>query len=161
MKKSWLTILPLAFILLLVAMFMDRLATPRMSGTIDSPLVGKPVPPELGITEKPPYVINLFASWCTPCAIEHPYLLSMQKNGTKIIGIAYKDSTANVAKYLKLGGNPFSQVKYDENGDAGITLGITGVPESFAVDAAGIIRARQQGPFGDDASVKNFTEMLK
>lgn len=161
MKKSWLTILPLAFILLLVAMFMDRLATPRMSGAIDSPLIGKPVPPELGITTEPPYVINLFASWCTPCAIEHPYLLSMHKNGTKIIGIAYKDSIANIAKYLKLGGNPFSQVKYDENGDAGITLGITGVPESFAVDAAGIIRARQQGPFGDDASVKEFLEMLK
>lgn len=161
MRKSWLTILPLAFIVLLVVMFTNRLSEPRLSGAIDSPLIGKPVPTELGITTKPPYIINMFASWCAPCAIEHPYLMTLQKNGTQIIGIAYKDSKENIDRYLKIGGNPFTEIKHDEKGEAGITLGITGVPESFAVDAAGIIRARQQGPFADETAAKEFAEFLK
>lgn len=160
-RKSWLTLLPLVFMTLLVIMFMERLSEPRMSGAIDSPLIGQPVPTDLNIKTNPPYIINVFASWCTPCAIEHPFLMDLQKRGVKIVGIAYKDTTENIEKYLKIGGNPFAETLFDDKGEMGITLGITGVPESFAVNTAGIIRARQQGPFADVASAATFAETLK
>jgi len=152
------TIIPLVIVALLLVLFMDRLASPRLSGAIDSPLIGQSVP--VTIKTKPPYILNVFASWCTPCAIEHPYLIQLQKQGVNIVGIAYKDTKENITRYLKIGGNPYAEIIYDDTGDTGITLGITGVPESFAVNGAGLMTARQQGPFADEATIKAFTEKL-
>ncbi|MBU6234515.1 MAG: redoxin family protein [Alphaproteobacteria bacterium] len=159
MKRIPLTIIPLVAVLLLVALFMGRLADPRMAGAIDSPLIGKPAP-ALGANIKPPYVINFFASWCTPCAIEHPFLMKMKAQGVQIIGIAYKDTPEKITEYLARGGNPYTKIVYDDKGDEGITFGITGVPESFAVDSTGIIRTRLQGPFADEIAVKDFLEAM-
>ncbi len=159
MKRISITIVPLLIITLLLIMLMDRLANPRMSGAIDSPLIGQSVP--LHINTKPPYIINMFASWCAPCAIENPYLLQMQKHGIKIIGVAYKDTPEKIKKFLKISGNPYTEILYDVTGSTGITLGITGVPESFAVDSAGIIRARLQGPFTSDDTITNFLDEIK
>lgn len=160
-KNALLTLIPLLVVALLLVMFANRLADPRAAGAIDSPLIGQAVPPSLGITAKPPYIINLFASWCAPCAAENPHLLEMKNKGATIVGIAYKDMPEKIATYLKAAGNPYARVIYDEAGDAGITLGITGVPESFAVDRDGVIRARLQGGFATQIEVAAFMEVLK
>lgn len=165
MRKSLVTLLPLLVFVLLTLLFADRLAAPRVNGAIDSPLIGKPMP-ELPFANwpkdiKPPYIVNVFASWCAPCVIEHPNLIALQKTGITIIGIAYKDTQANIKKYLKAGGNPYKAVLYDDKGEAAILLGITGVPESFAVDAQGLVRARQQGPFADADTINDFVREMR
>jgi cytochrome c biogenesis protein CcmG/thiol:disulfide interchange protein DsbE len=159
MKRLPVTIAPLCALVLLVILFMGGLINPRASGSIDSPLIGQNVP--LNIKTKPPYIINMFASWCAPCAVEHPALMQLQKQGVRIIGVAYKDTPEKINAYLSTGGNPYAELIHDPKGALGITLGITGVPESFAVDGAGIIRARLQGPFTNDDDVQNFVGLLK
>ena len=159
MKKSLLTLLPLVVFVALALLFADRLAHPRAGGSIDSPLVGQPLP-TLSVTLpkdiKGAYVINFFASWCTPCAVEHPLLMQLHKNGMRIIGIAYKDTPDAIKNYLGLGGNPYSDVLYDTDGTSGIALGINGVPESFAVGAGGIVAAHHRGPFENAADMDAF-----
>lgn len=160
-RLSIITMLPLLAFALLVFLFAERLGDPRAQGAVDSPLIGKHLPelpiPDTIQTSGKPYIVNVFASWCAPCAIEHPFLMDLKKQGFTIVGIAYKDTKKAIDAYLKRGGNPYAAVIHDSDGIMGITLGVTGVPESFAVDKTGIVRARQQAPFADEASVKTFT----
>lgn len=158
---------PLMVLAVIASLFAARLSEPRLSGSIDSPLIGHALPPlslwmldgktVLNLhTVKPPYIINVFASWCAPCAIEHPQLMALKNAGVRIVGIAYKDTPENIRKFIDKRGDPYTKIVMDPDGMAGITLGITGVPESFSLDSDGIIRARQQGPLADDAAVKAF-----
>jgi cytochrome c biogenesis protein CcmG, thiol:disulfide interchange protein DsbE len=75
--------------------------------------------------------------------------------------VAYKDTPEKIEAYLKAGGNPYAELIYDPKGAIGITLGITGVPESFAVDDAGLIRARIQGPLTTEDDLKNVVGWMK
>ena len=75
-------------------------------------------------------VINIFASWCAPCRIEHEVLKNFSKEYT-IIGIAYKDSIENIESFLQELGNPYDKVFYDFSGKESINLGLYGVPETF------------------------------
>jgi len=149
-------LIPLIVFIALAGMLINRLENPRAGGSIDSPLIGKPMPP-LGVPlYSRPVIVNVFASWCAPCAVEHPFLMAAKKDGMHIIGIAYKDTADNIADYLKRHGNPYDMLVFDPKGSLGIQLGITGVPESFAVDALGIVRKRLQGPFADSDSLARF-----
>lgn len=92
------------------------------------------------------YVINVFASWCTPCRAEHPQLMALQAGGVEIVGIAYKDRPENTAAFLDELGNPFREVGMDADGRFGLDLGITGAPETFVIGPDGAIRAVHRGP---------------
>lgn len=92
------------------------------------------------------YVINVFASWCTPCRAEHPQLMALQAGGVDVVGVAYKDRTENTAAFLNELGNPFSDVGLDPDGRLGLDLGITGAPETFVIGSDGSIRAVYRGP---------------
>lgn len=92
------------------------------------------------------YVINVFASWCTPCRAEHPQLMAMQAGGVDIVGVAYKDRPEATQRFLAELGNPFAAVGLDQDGRFGLDLGITGAPETFVIDADGTIRAVHRGP---------------
>jgi len=93
-----------------------------------------------------PTLINLFASWCAPCEVEHPALLALQAQGINIIGIAYKDDPAKTEAFLQRLGNPYSKVLVDRSGRAGVEFGISGVPESFLIGADGKVLAKFTGP---------------
>ncbi len=107
-----------------------------------------------------PMIVNVFASWCAPCRIEHPRLLALKAQGVAIVGIAYKDEPEATQGFLDELGDPFSMVLVDREGRAGLDLGVSGVPESFAVDAMGRIVAKSSGPILTDADVQRLTDAL-
>lgn len=97
------------------------------------------------------YVVNLFASWCTPCRAEHPQLMALSRQGVEIVGIAYKDRPEASAAFLAELGNPFADAGLDPDGRYGLEIGVTGVPETFVIGPDGIIRAAYRGPLTEDA----------
>ena len=92
-------------------------------------------------------IVNFFATWCKPCREEHPYIKRLSNTkGIKIIGINYKDNPQRTIKWLKELGNPYSNIAIDSNGQIGIDWGVYGLPETFIVNAEGIIKYRHIGP---------------
>lgn len=92
-----------------------------------------------------PVVVNVWATWCLPCKLEHPYLMEMSAQ-TPIVGIAYKDQPTAIVKMLEEDGNPFTTVGLDTDGMAGLSLGVNAVPETFLIDAEGMIVRQHRGP---------------
>jgi DsbE subfamily thiol:disulfide oxidoreductase len=91
-------------------------------------------------------VINFFASWCIPCRDEHPLLSRIPAIGIKLIGINYRDQPDDARAWLTELGNPYKTVVVDAHGRTGIDFGVYGVPETYLVDAQGVIRFKQIGP---------------
>ncbi|MDI9408364.1 MAG: DsbE family thiol:disulfide interchange protein [Candidatus Pacebacteria bacterium] len=92
-----------------------------------------------------PILVNFFASWCLPCREEAPLLKQLQKQGVIIIGIGYKDRPEAVHKFLSELGNPFAKIGLDLDGRMAIDFGVYGIPETFIIDGAGVIRYRHAG----------------
>lgn len=92
-------------------------------------------------------LVNVWASWCIPCRVEHPVLMRLaRERGVPIHGINYKDAPADAAAYLREHGNPYAGLGADRDGRAGIEWGVYGVPETYVVDREGRIRYRHVGP---------------
>lgn len=92
-----------------------------------------------------PLLVNVYASWCAPCELEAPALMRLKTQGVTIIGIGYKDAPENNLAFLGRVGDPFAVHLLDRDGRAGLEFGVTGVPESFLVDARGTITAKYTG----------------
>lgn len=133
-------------------------------GFLPSQLVGKAAPeftlPPLDeeaqsftraeLAQGRPTVINFFASWCTPCRVEHPTLQAMAARGDiTLYGIDYKDDPEKARAFLDELGNPFGRINEDRDGRVAIDFGVTGVPETFVVDGNGVIKAHYAGPLSD------------
>lgn len=133
----------------------------RDSRELPSTLIDQPVPafdlqpvegldrPGLAATDLGGEValINVFASWCAPCRVEHPVLTRLvEVHSVPLYGINYKDMPAAAVAFLDELGNPYGRIGADVDGRAGIDLGVYGVPETFVVDAQGRIRYRHAGP---------------
>lgn len=96
-------------------------------------------------------LLNVFGSWCPPCAIEHPMLMQISRSGLlPIYGIDWKDPPGAGAAWLERNGNPYSRIGNDAEGRVAIDLGITGAPETFIVDRAGRVRYRHVGVIDED-----------
>ena len=92
-------------------------------------------------------LVNVFASWCLPCKVEHPLLMRLaRENIVAVYGINYKDDENQALAWLKNLGNPYRAIGYDGSGRAGIEWGVYGVPETFVIDKAGRIRFKHVGP---------------
>jgi len=105
-------------------------------------------------------LINIWASWCIPCLIEHPFLMSLKnKNKIDIIGINYKDETTNAQNFLKKYGNPYSRIGVDKKGEVTIQLGAYGVPETYVLKK-GLIIFKHIGPINEDI-VNKILELKK
>jgi len=127
---------------------------------VPSPLIGKPAPafslPTLGAPGKTfgpqdmrgrVWVLNVWASWCVACREEHPVLVEFAKRGVvPIVGLDYKDQPAAAQGWLARLGNPYVLSVLDTDGRVGIDYGVYGVPETYVIDKAGIIRFKQIGP---------------
>lgn len=90
-------------------------------------------------------LVNVWATWCFACRIEHPMLNKLSQQGVKIVGLNYKDQRAGAVAWLVERGNPYQFNIFDAQGSLGIDLGVYGAPETYLVDAEGIIRHRRVG----------------
>src|SRR5580658_3712510 len=109
-----------------------------------------------------PVVINFFASWCVPCRIEHPLLMRLaEQNHLPLYGIDYKDKPDDGSHLLATFGDPYRQVGMDRDGRVGLDFGVYGVPETYVVDSAGVIRKRFVGPLTAETVDKELLPLLK
>ena len=125
--------------------------------SLPSPLIDKPFPDfELGVVEDgrtlttadlkgQPALVNVWATWCPTCKAEHAFLNKLAAQGVRIIGINYKDDLAKAKDWLAAYGNPYAYNLSDPDGMLGLELGVYGAPETFLIDADGIIRAKHIG----------------
>jgi cytochrome c biogenesis protein CcmG/thiol:disulfide interchange protein DsbE len=111
-----------------------------------------------------PYVVNFWASWCIPaCVDEHPVLAAAHaRYGAEvvIVGVLYQDTPADARSFLARYGDAGYAHLVDERGSLAIDYGVTGPPETFFVDARGIVRSRQWGPLTDDAMAEHLHGIL-
>jgi cytochrome c biogenesis protein CcmG, thiol:disulfide interchange protein DsbE len=175
--NRWLAVLPLVVLAGLAALFIGWSLNRDPAYKPDA-MVGQPIPETVlpmltGDTAGPtnldlktagvgkPMLVNVFASWCAPCRIEHPQLLALKARGIAVVGIAYKDEPVATRAFLDELGDPFAMVLVDREGRAGLDLGISGVPETFAVDAMGRIVAKQSGPLVNDADIARLVAAIQ
>lgn len=104
-----------------------------------------------------PMLLNIFASWCVSCRIEHPFLMQLSRDGVPLHGLNWKDKGDDGARWLAELGDPYARVGYDPTGRTGIDLGVTGAPETFVIDGQGRVRYRHVGP----VTPKVWTETLE
>lgn len=105
-------------------------------------------------------ILNIFASWCITCKIEHPFLLSLQKEGVAVYGIAWKDKKENLAKWINEKGNPYKAIGADYDGKTIIELGVTGAPESFVISPEGIVLYKYSGILTQDVWDKKILPLM-
>jgi cytochrome c biogenesis protein CcmG, thiol:disulfide interchange protein DsbE len=156
--------LPLILLVALVSVF--AFSIDRDSSLVRSVLIDKPVPqfdlPAVEGLEIPgfgsaaltgePTVVNVFASWCIPCRDEHPLLEALKaQTGVKLFGINHSDAPENAVAFLAELGNPYDAVGADRDRRVSIDWGVYGVPETFLVDAEGVIVYKHVGPLTPEA----------
>ena len=132
---------------------------------VPSPLIDRPAPDfalprlgepaqlvALGDLKGQVLVINFWASWCVPCLAEHPLVKQLASDSkVQVIGMNYKDATADAQRWLAQHGDPYTTVLVDRQGAVGIDYGVYGVPETYIVDKTGVIRHKQIGPITPEA----------
>ncbi|HTO50915.1 MAG TPA: DsbE family thiol:disulfide interchange protein [Burkholderiales bacterium] len=142
---------------------------------VPSPLIGKPAPafslPRLDTsTEKlspealrgKVWVLNVWASWCAPCRDEIPVLMKLARSKTvPIYGLNYKDQHDQALALLKQLGDPYVASAVDADGRVGIDYGVYGVPETYVIDQAGVIRLKHIGPVTPETVEKKIAPLLK
>lgn len=152
-------VIPLAIFLGLAVML--GLGLQRDPRALESALLQQPVPafdlPVLAGTgterlqpetlQGKVWVLNVWASWCAPCRQELPILADMSRqDGVPIYGLNYKDQSAKAQALLRVAGNPYVASAVDADGRVGMDFGIHAVPETFVIDAQGLVRYRHLGP---------------
>ena len=90
------------------------------------------------------YILNVWASWCITCLVEHPYLMELDKKGVNIVGLNYKDEKIDALNWLEKYGNPYELIIHDLKGTLALDLGVTGAPETFLIDDGRVV-AHYQG----------------
>ena len=92
-----------------------------------------------------PRLLNIWASWCIPCAAEAPHLEALQRQGVEIVGVAIRDRPEDVAAFLARHGNPYRRIGADDLSEVQFGIGSSGVPETFVIDGRGVIRHQHIG----------------
>ena len=158
--KRWLMLIPLAVFLsmawfLYKGLYLDPTELP--SAMIDKPFPAFSLPSVEGdktLTEADlkgkPALVNVWATWCISCRVEHPVLTRFaETKRLRVVGYNWKDEPADALRWLEQFGNPFWLVLADVEGRAAIDWGIYGAPETFLVDANGMIQWKHVGPLTD------------
>ncbi|MDN3699984.1 DsbE family thiol:disulfide interchange protein [Vibrio artabrorum] len=165
--------IPLIAFMVLAGIFATQLMR-NQSGDdptkLESVLIGKPVPKfgledleqpgkfhDQAIFKGEPLLLNVWATWCPTCYAEHSYLNKLADQGVKIIGLNYKDDRNKAINWLNELGNPYLISLFDGNGMLGLDLGVYGAPETFLIDANGVIRYRHVG----DVNPTNWAATLE
>ncbi|HYN11915.1 MAG TPA: DsbE family thiol:disulfide interchange protein [Burkholderiales bacterium] len=142
---------------------------------VPSPLIGKPAPPfKLPLLDAPDklftqkdmlgkvWVLNVWASWCPPCVVEHPVITELARSGiAPIVGLNYKDARENALPWLRRNGDPYQLSVYDADGRIAIDYGVYGVPETYVIDRKGIIRYKHIGPLTPEISQRKLQPLVR
>ncbi|WP_437126323.1 DsbE family thiol:disulfide interchange protein [Noviherbaspirillum album] len=164
---------PLAGFIVLVTFFAVGLTL--KPGEVPSPLVNKPAPefeltrlatPDQTFTPSAMrgkvWLLNVWGSWCAACLQEHPVLLDLARGEEiDIVGLNYKDARDDALEWLKRHGNPYVLSVADTQGRVGIDYGVYGVPETFVIDAAGVIRFKYIGPITAETVRSHLLPLIK
>lgn len=154
---NWRAAIPLAIFLVIGVLLYSGIG--KDPTVLPSMLVGRPVPefsaPELRDMSRmhdrdsilgKPFLLNVFASWCPTCRIEHPVLTEyVRKRGLRLVGLDWKDEAADGLAWLQQFGDPYAEILHDPSGQIGIDLGVTAAPESFVIGADGTILYKHIG----------------
>jgi cytochrome c biogenesis protein CcmG, thiol:disulfide interchange protein DsbE len=165
-------LIPLAMFAILVGFLAVGLN--RDPREVPSPLVNKDAPAfniaQLAVADKnfspadlkgQVWMLNVWASWCVACRVEHPLLVQFGKShAVPLIGLDYKDQRADAMKFLDTHGNPYDLSAYDKDGRVGIDYGVYGVPETFIIDKHGVIRHKQIGPITPEALAETIMPLI-
>lgn len=176
-KRTWVIVAAVASAALLSLLGIGMTRDPR---ELPSALIGKPLPafslpgmkrdaPPLTQVELlgQPRIINVWASWCVACQSEHPVLLDLQRELMRkgqahtLYGVNYKDTPDAARGWLQRGGDPYVDSIVDAKGRLGIELGVYGVPETFVIDASGMIVFRHAGPLTAEIVRKQIQPLLE
>jgi cytochrome c biogenesis protein CcmG/thiol:disulfide interchange protein DsbE len=142
---------------------------------VPSPLIGKPAPAfDLPLLQQPDksfsqkdmlgtvWVMNVWASWCPPCLVEHPVVSELAASGiAPVVGLNYKDAREDALPWLKRNGDPFKVTVYDAAGRIAIDYGVYGVPETYVIDRKGIIRYKHIGPLTPQVAEKKLRPLIQ
>lgn len=142
---------------------------------VPSPLIGKPAPAfELPLLQQPDksfsqkdmlgtvWVMNVWASWCPPCLVEHPVVSELARSGiAPVVGLNYKDVREDALPWLKRNGDPFKVTVFDAAGRIAIDYGVYGVPETYVIDRNGIIRYKHIGPLTPQITQKKLRPLIE
>jgi cytochrome c biogenesis protein CcmG/thiol:disulfide interchange protein DsbE len=142
---------------------------------VPSPLIGKPAPafelprldaPDRMFSQKEMlgkvWIMNVWASWCPPCLVEHPVITELAKSGiAPVVGMNYKDRREDALPWLKKNGDPYQLSVFDAAGRIGIDYGVYGVPETYVIDKRGVIRFKHIGPLTAEVARDRLRPMLK
>ncbi len=156
--SPWALWVPLIVFLGFLVLVIHGLSRPG-STEVESTMIGKPLPaftlpPAAGdrpglstydFADEKPRLLNIFASWCVPCAIEAPQLQALSDEGHEVVGVAIRDRREHVAAFLVKHGNPFARIGKDDVSAVQLAIGSSGVPESFVIDGTGVIRYQHIG----------------
>jgi cytochrome c biogenesis protein CcmG/thiol:disulfide interchange protein DsbE len=166
-------LIPLAvFAVMVIFLAIGLTLNPR---EVPSPLIGKPAPaftlPQVAATGKTlspadfkgqVALVNVWASWCVSCRQEHPVLLQLATQGVvPIYGLNYKDQREAALGWLGQHGDPYVASAFDADGRVGIDWGVYGVPETFVIDQAGIIRHKHTGPVTPEALEREILPLVR
>jgi cytochrome c biogenesis protein CcmG/thiol:disulfide interchange protein DsbE len=164
---SWFRWILLALVAGLLGLFAYMLAQPK-DEFVESAMIGERIPAfdlPAAVADRPglssrdladgrPKLLNVFASWCVPCIAEAPNLARLEASGATIVGIAIRDRPEDVAAFLANNGNPFARIGSDDISAVQLSLGSSGVPETFVIDGKGVITHQHIGDIRDsDVSV--------
>ena len=142
---------------------------------VPSPLIGKPAPafalPRLDDPTQTVkredllgkvWVMNVWASWCAPCREEHPLVVAFaRERKVPVIGLNYKDRPGDARTWLERLGNPYAATLIDFDGKVGIDFGVYGVPETFVIDAQGVVRFKHVGVLTRQVLIQKIEPLLK
>jgi len=178
--KRLAVVLPLIISLILIGIFAAALLSGRNAQDIPSALLNRPAPdftapplkeennveglssedfkgPQGGVT-----LLNVWASWCTPCRAEHPYITQLsQDSSIKLMGLNYKDKPQAAVKFLKDLGDPYAKIGTDRDGIIAIDYGVYGVPETYVIDHKGTIRYKVIGPVTPEIIEKDLGPLIR
>ena len=159
------------FIGLVIVLAIGLQRDPRL---VPSPFIGKPLPtfslPSLHDTTQTVSsdvfkgqisLLNVWASWCVSCRVEHPFLIELAKQqALPVYGLNYKDKREDAIRWLKQLGDPYAVIAFDELGRIGIDLGVYGAPETFLIDKNGIVTYKHIGPVTPEVWEKTFVPLI-
>lgn len=163
MRLRWILWALVAVALALFGLFALQLSRPK-DDFVRSAMIGKQVPrfalepatesrPGLAsadLADGRAKLLNVFASWCVPCVAEAPQLGQLERQGATIVAIVIRDRPEDVANFLAANGNPFTRIGADAMSQVQLSLGSSGVPETFVVDGKGVIRYQHLGEIRAD-----------